>query len=351
MPRGTLQTLTNISSVILCISIIVILVLFATDETLNCSAKSNLDAERQNFIGETKLENTHTPSYKLKLMCLVTDRSKSLRRLLESLNKADFDQDKVTLAVWIDRDKNGTYDAATLATAKNFMFKHGNYFVNIHENHVGLQGQYLNTYNVDEAKDSEMVVFLEDDMTVSPFFYKYLKLVHSKYDSRPDINGYSLLGVRTKVLKRVIGMVEPPADQPVFKLQGLGTWGFSPNIPKWKEFLRWFEQQNKNPSFRPYPLDYHSTTWFQEIIQRNSADEMWSIWHTYYSLANKEYTIISNVPNYQGLATHWHDDVSQSHTLGTLRRNLNSQHREWDLNYNMLPNEPVVIELPREVDK
>ena len=38
----------------------------------------------------------------------------------------------------------------------------------------------------------EMVVIFEDDVTVSPFFYRYLKVVHAKYDSSPNINSFDL---------------------------------------------------------------------------------------------------------------------------------------------------------------
>jgi hypothetical protein len=35
----------------------------------------------------------------------------------------------------------------------------------------------------------EMAVIFEDDLTVSPFFYRYLKNVHAKYGSVPYIIG------------------------------------------------------------------------------------------------------------------------------------------------------------------
>jgi hypothetical protein len=38
----------------------------------------------------------------------------------------------------------------------------------------------------------EIAVIFEDDVTVSPFFYRYLKVVHAKYDSSPNINSVAL---------------------------------------------------------------------------------------------------------------------------------------------------------------
>lgn len=60
---------------------------------------------------------------------------------------------------------------------------------------MGIYGQWMGTWN--PAPDSEeIVVILEDDLTVSKHFYRWLKNVHKKYDDLPnlDLAGYALQG-------------------------------------------------------------------------------------------------------------------------------------------------------------
>jgi hypothetical protein len=57
--------------------------------------------------------------------------------------------------------------------------------------HVGLYGQWMGLWQPTE-ETKEMAVIFEDDLTVSPFFYRYLKNVHAKYGSVPYINSYAL---------------------------------------------------------------------------------------------------------------------------------------------------------------
>ncbi|WAR09655.1 hypothetical protein MAR_034731, partial [Mya arenaria] len=86
------------------------------------------------------------------------------------------------------------------------------------------------------VNSSEIAVILEDDLTVSPHFYKYLKLVHNKYDNVPEINGFSLQGIS---IKHAIGYssqtLEAPESCLVSLYPVLGTWGFSqsPGSSRW----------------------------------------------------------------------------------------------------------------------
>ncbi|KAL4227402.1 hypothetical protein ACF0H5_012845 [Mactra antiquata] len=350
MVRCKGQRITTIITVTLWIPILVMLVKLVWEGSPTCNNDLSYDSQyyvTDEYYDTTETQITFMNTYKLTIICLAFNRSTPLKRLLDSLNQADYLQDKVTLTVWIDRYKNQTYDEKTVKTAENYIFQHGDYSVNIHDKHVGLHGQWLTTYTPDESGVSEIVVFFEDDMTVSPHFYKYLKLVHNKYDSRPEISGYSLQGARKKLLKGLFGTIGPPVDQPVFKFPGFGTWGFSPNIPNWQKFLLWYNKASKNESFIPYPPKYRSSWWYKKLVMRNATESMWSIWHTYYAWMMKEYTIFCNFPNHQGLSTHWHED-GQNY-VGVAGKNLTPLLKEWTLTYDMLPDNPVVLDIAGDV--
>ncbi|WAR27067.1 hypothetical protein MAR_012771 [Mya arenaria] len=133
--------------------------------------------------------------YDLRILLIVYNRAKSMLRLLNSINEAIFDGDNVKLEVWIDRSK--------LKLLKDL-------------------------YSSTVIMSSEIAVILEDDLTVSPHFYKYLKLVHNKYDSIPEINGFALHG---KSLKHGIGYSSQTLEGPEGCLL-IATRQFSRTFPE-----------------------------------------------------------------------------------------------------------------------
>ena len=135
--------------------------------------------------------------FDLRVVVITFNRANSLKRLLDSLNKAEYAGDGVKVEIWIDRSQTGVIHEPTVDVAKNFQFFHGSSEVIIRPVHAGLYGQWLTTWHP-MLTTTEIAVILEDDITVSPYFYKYLKTAHKKYDSFPDINGYSLQGVSIK---------------------------------------------------------------------------------------------------------------------------------------------------------
>ncbi len=108
----------------------------------------------------------------LRIIVIVHNRAKSLKKCLNSLVDVDYLGDRICLHVWIDRDPNtDVIPMKTYVTAKRFMFRHGQYYVHVQPYHVGIQGQWLNTWRPG-SNSKEIGVIFEDDMTVSPFYYR-----------------------------------------------------------------------------------------------------------------------------------------------------------------------------------
>lgn len=231
--------------------------------------------------------------YNLRILVIVYNRAPSLLRLLKSLNEAEYFNDSVKLEVWIDRSANGSVDTATLTCAKDFVFRHGVYQVITHPKHVGIFGQWLSTWRI-WRNNSEIVVILEDDLTVSPYFYKFLKLAHEKYDGNPNINGYALQSVSIKHGTNSKGFIHGPRDDPVFLYPVIGTWGFSPNTKNWADFIDWFSVKYRERDFHPYVPGNVVTVWYKTFQQSGKASEIWSIWHIYYAWQKQEYTLYTN---------------------------------------------------------
>lgn len=190
-------------------------------------------------LDDVSLNSSHRPRPLLRLLVLTFDRARSLTRCLESLNAAEYDGRQVVLDIFLDRARDGHVHNATLAVARNFSFKHGQSQVHVHSRHVGIYGQWLGTWRVPADNESEIAVFLEDDISVSPFFARWLWRVHAKYDLYPAVNGYALQGESTRhAINSEETLLEGPPGESVFLYPVLGTWGFSPNAAPWRRFIQ-----------------------------------------------------------------------------------------------------------------
>jgi hypothetical protein len=232
--------------------------------------------------------------YDLRIIVIVYNRNLSLMRLLDSLNEADYENDAVKLEVWIDRSKTGIISNDTFQAARGFLFKFGDYMVIARDKHAGICGQWSTSWKP-HLNSSEIAVILEDDLTVSPYFYKYLKMVHKKYDRLRDVNGYALQGSSIKLsLNPSRGLLEGPKDALVYLYPVVGSWGFSPNTRNWIRFINWFNFSCENSPIDPMIPNSISYKWYKGFKKSGKTDTMWTIWHAYFAYINHEYTLYSN---------------------------------------------------------
>ena len=120
-------------------------------------------------------QSTPVTPVDFRIIVIVYNRAKSLQECLDSLNTVDYMGDKVALDVWIDRSKTGVIDGATFTVAKNFRFKGGDVIVHNQTKHVGILGQWMDSWQV-KPDTKEIAVILEDDMSAGPFMWKWLKV-------------------------------------------------------------------------------------------------------------------------------------------------------------------------------
>ncbi|KAL3884478.1 hypothetical protein ACJMK2_024616 [Sinanodonta woodiana] len=248
------------------------------------------------FCKEVKDAQFEAVSYhpvNLRIIVIVYNRATSLRRLLDSLNNAHYFGDEVALHVWIDRSKNQTIDSSTYGVASDFTFRYGQYYIHTQPCHVGIYGQWMGTY-YPNVHSSEIAVILEDDLTMSPYFYKWLKLVHGKYDQLSYVNGYSLQGISIKHGVKQSGYLDVNEEHKVFLYPILGTWGFSPNNRHWRAFSDWYQEQRREPMFHPLVPGLQPTEWYKAQLATGKQDHMWSMWFIYYAWLKHELTVYSN---------------------------------------------------------
>lgn len=135
-----------------------------------------------------------TKSDDFRILVLTMNRAESLRTCLSHVNKLIVGDDgSITLDIWIDRAKNNSFDEATRRVATDFRWTVGPSSVHVQPRHAGVYGQWLDTWQPRRHGDNpEVALFVEDDVDVSPYAYRWLKEVHKFYAHRNDIAMFCL---------------------------------------------------------------------------------------------------------------------------------------------------------------
>lgn len=139
---------------------------------------------------------------------LAFDRIESLRRCLQSLSGADYGGDRVNLHVFVDHfrtvalgndsdllDHKLQEARRILEFVDGFSWQYGEKILHYRTSNAGLQAQWLEAWW--PGSDDDFAFVVEDDLEVSPLYYKFLKrlIINYYYDSSnfsPSIYGASL---------------------------------------------------------------------------------------------------------------------------------------------------------------
>lgn len=114
-------------------------------------------------------------------------RLHTLRRLLQSLDKARYSKNDVTLIISIDFHKNNN---EVIKCAEDFVWKYGDKIVKTHSENMGLKRHIIECgdYSIEYGS----VIILEDDQMVAPSFYDYVCLAQEYYQNDKRVAGVSM---------------------------------------------------------------------------------------------------------------------------------------------------------------
>ncbi|KAK0603109.1 hypothetical protein LWI29_001516 [Acer saccharum] len=172
--------------------------------------------------------NTFSPTIKL----LTFNRLNSLSRCLRSLAAADYSSDKVHLHIYIDHFNNASSSdfeesQAILRFVDGFEWKFGEKVVHYRTANVGLQAQWLEAWW--PTSDNEFAFVVEDDLEVSPLFYKFLRSFIVNYYYNPSNFTHSIYGASLRRPRFVPGKhgnkIHLDSGKHVFLYQIVGTLG------------------------------------------------------------------------------------------------------------------------------
>ncbi|CEM02313.1 unnamed protein product [Vitrella brassicaformis CCMP3155] len=134
------------------------------------------------------------PDRNLLISVLAYNRPHSLVRLLQSLSMSHYFGQRVDLLISVDLNRDGLVHSETLEAAKTYPWPHGSLTVRVRDRHYGLAEQWIQAIPEDrlQQEDGTILLILEDDIEVSPFFFKWLRKAHTAYERREDIGGFTL---------------------------------------------------------------------------------------------------------------------------------------------------------------
>lgn len=176
---------------------------------------------------------------KLAILIVGYNRPGNLKRLLQSLDDADYQGDNVDLLISID--KSG--DDSVERVASKHIWIHGKKKVYTYPKRMGLKnhiihcGTFLNEYDA--------IAILEDDLYVSPAFYNYMKQTVAIYKDDNNIAGISLYTHLWNPNPQVNFPFEPADSMyDVFFMQYAQSWGQVWMKKQWQDFIQWYDDNS-----------------------------------------------------------------------------------------------------------
>eukprot|EP01047_Picozoa_sp_COSAG01_P033949 COSAG01_NODE_2524_length_7505_cov_29.604915_4_plen_419_part_00 len=254
-----------------------------------------------------------------RVIVLTMSRASSLERLLRSLHNAKYDGDCIAVDVWIDVKDDTPADQATLDVVAKFaaIWPHGGKFVShVREQNVGLAAQWEETWDLSipgglRENTAEIGLILEDDLQVSPQYWRYLRVMHAKY--RDDSSVCAITLQRASLCAGGCPSLHggPVADGEVFKYQLVGTWGFSPKASHWLKFSRWAKQFRASGR-KPYTEGTQTNSWYKAFEKKRRCPGlrcMWSQHHVKYTtLFPDRFVIYIKAPGGTTMAANYQED-------------------------------------------
>ncbi|CAM0881008.1 unnamed protein product [Alopecurus aequalis] len=278
--------------------------------------------------------------FSLVIKLLAYDRPAPLLRCLRSLAAADYEGDRVALHVLLDhRPPNSS--AALIAASHEilnavdtFRWTHGEKRIHYRAANAGLQAQWIEAWW--PGSDDEFAFVVEDDLEVSPIYYKFLKRVVMRYyydreNYSPYVFGASLQRPRFVAGKHG-NKIQLDSETRLFLYQMVGTWGQLLFPKPWKEFRLWYDEQ-KAKGFKPILQGMKTTGWYKKMGER-----IWTPWFIKFVHSRGYFNIYTNFLKERALSiSHRDAGVNYGRSVGPDSTLLDGN----NLDFNMWQFQPL----------
>jgi hypothetical protein len=214
---------------------------------------------------------------KTAIVAVAYNRPQSLKRLLSSLDKAEYCGENIPLIISIDW-QNSDNHSETVRVADNFEWKYGEKRIIEHEKNLGLRTHILKCGELLDIFDA--TVILEDDIVVSQSFYLYTKATIDRYSDCEDIAGISLysFAVNYQTSKPFVPVNN---GYDVYFMNCAQSWGQIWMKKQWKSFIDWYSDNNTRITSMPH-LPEAICSW---------PESSWLKYHTKYCIEQDKYFV------------------------------------------------------------
>jgi hypothetical protein len=180
------------------------------------------------------------------IVVVAFNRLKSLKRILDSLDKAIY-RNPVRLVISIDNNGKNT---DVKDAADTFIWKHGDKEVLYRNGHLGLRKHVLTCGDL--VYNYGSIIMLEDDLVVSPFFYKYTLGALQFYGKDPAIAGLSLYNLPYAEAWK-LPFIPILDDSDVYFKQVPSSLGQVWTRDQWDSFRKWYDQGHNTDLIKKLP--------------------------------------------------------------------------------------------------
>ncbi|KAB2028073.1 hypothetical protein ES319_D05G074800v1 [Gossypium barbadense] len=275
------------------------------------------------IASSTATSASASSTFSLIIKVLTFNRLNSLTRCLTSLSKAHYHPDHpVHLHIFVDHFPNQTQSDIDLKLQESlgilrfvdgFQWKWGQKVVHYRTTNVGLQAQWLEAWW--PTSDDEFAFVVEDDLELSPLFFKYLRALILNYyynasNFSPFVYGASLQRPRFVPGKHGNKMLLEKTSG-LFLYQLVGTWGQLLFPKPWKEFRLWYDD-HRAKGIKPFLDGMISTGWYKKMGER-----IWSPWFIKFIHSRGYFNIYTKFPDEKSLSVSHRDaGVNYGKTAG-----------------------------------
>ena len=193
---------------------------------------------------------------KFAIVVTAYNRAKPLENLLRSLDGLRAGQE---IPLVISIDNRGTPEVNRIA--EQFVWRHGEKKVLIHEQKKGLRAHFI--WAGDQTAEYGNVLFVEDDLYLSPYAADYVNAVIDRYQGDRRVAGGALYN---PVLCEFDGckfyQVEDGFDNYFFQHP---YWGNVWMKEQWDDFKRWLATYEYNPQILPANVQRWNITSFKKL--------------------------------------------------------------------------------------
>lgn len=247
-------------------------------------------------------------------ICIVVvtfDRVQSLKRLLDSLLRADYLSFKVDLIVSID---HGPTQSDIEALLENFDWPHGESEIRTFIENMGLRTHILKCGSI--TNEYAAIIVLEDDLIVSPDFFIYASAAVQEYKTVTEIAGISLYAPAFNEMAE-LAFNPASSEYDTYFLRSAQSWGQCWTKEMWNGFWNWY-QLNNEPLESKEDMPARIYSW---------PESSWKKYFMkYLAVSGKTwvYPYISHSTNFSEIGTHNQSPTAQYQTiLSENRRNFN----------------------------